>query len=113
MQQIIAKSDLARLLQEDDRLIGGIGRAIASDPEACESLAGGLAAVLSDQLAQAPEIRRKIVAAAIGSDEFKRQIVQKLTLRTRSRDSCRARDHAVDPPGGSLVPHRSAPQLPT
>ena len=110
MPPIIEKSDMVQLIQEDERLVGEIGRAIVDSPVARGSLVGGLASLLSSQLARSPEIRREIVAAAIASDEFKLQIAKKLMLRTRSCDSRRAHGHAEDPLRESLVLEESGPQ---
>ncbi len=74
----IQDNDVVKLLDDED-LIGEIGQALLQDPDAVSDLAGDIADALSDRLSDDPVARGQIVATAIASDEFKREVVKKLT----------------------------------
>ena len=74
----IEEADVVKLLDDSD-LIGSIGAALVEDADAASDLAGDIADALSDRLSQDPAVRAQIVATALESEEFKRQVVRKLT----------------------------------
>lgn len=74
----IEKNDVSSLLEDSD-LIASIGEALVHDPDAASDLAGDIADALSDRLSQDPAVRAQIVATALASDDFKKQVVKKLT----------------------------------
>ncbi len=71
------KSDVRKLLQ-DSKLKDAIARAAVDDPKTMDSLAGDIADKLSDELEDDPEIRQKIVEAAIANPDFKKRVVRKI-----------------------------------
>jgi len=71
------KGDIRKLLH-DSRLREAIIKAAAEDPKTVDSLVGDIADKLSDELEDDPEIKQKIVEAAIASPEFKKRVVRKL-----------------------------------
>ena len=74
---LIGEADVRKLLQ-DLELMGDIAKAVVEVPEAMDDLAEDIADELSDLMEDDPELRRKIVEAAIASPDFKKKIVSKL-----------------------------------
>ena len=71
------KADARKLLHES-RLMTEIAKAVVEDPETLDSVADDIADKLSDELEDNPELRQKIVQAAMASPDFKKKIVRKL-----------------------------------
>jgi len=73
-----AEKDDAQKLLRDSKMRRAIVKAAAEDPETMDSLADDIADKLSDEVEKDPEIRQKIVEAAIASPEFKKTVVRKI-----------------------------------
>ena len=73
----IKEEDVQRLMQNED-LMAEVAKALVADPSAMDEMADDIADKLQDELDDSPELRSRIVDAAIASPEFKKKIVAKL-----------------------------------
>ena len=69
---IIQESDVGRLLQ-DPGLMEELTRAMVEDPETMTSLADDIADKLQDALEDDPDMRKRIVEAAVANPAFKEE----------------------------------------
>ena len=74
---VAEKADVGKLLH-DSKLMTEIAKAMAEDPETLDSLADDIADKLEDALEDDPELRQKIVEAAIASPDLKKKVIRKL-----------------------------------
>jgi len=73
----VEKGDARKLLR-DSKLRTAIAKAAVEDQETLDSLANDISDKLSDELENDPEMRQKIVEAAIASPDFKKRVVRKI-----------------------------------
>ncbi len=71
------KADVRELLK-DQGLMADVAKAVVEDPEAMDDLAEDIADKLSDELEDDPELKKKIVEAAVASPDFRKRIIRKL-----------------------------------
>ena len=74
---LIQESDVGRILQ-DPVLMDEVVKALVEDSDTMDTLADDIADKLSDALEDDSEIRRHLVDAAMGNDQFKKKLVSKL-----------------------------------
>ena len=74
---LIQESDVGRLLQ-DDKLMDEVVTGLVQDSETMDSLADDIADKVQDAMSDDPELRHRLVTAAISNDAFKRRLIQKL-----------------------------------
>jgi len=70
---IIQSSDIRSLLQ-DPELTTEIAKAVAEDAEALDSLANDIAGEIEGEMGNSPDLRKKILEAAMAKSDFKRRL---------------------------------------
>ena len=74
---LIQASDVTSLLEEPE-LATEVAKAVVETPGVMESLADDIAEELEDEIQNAPEFRKQIVAAAMANPEFRKRLAIKL-----------------------------------
>ncbi len=74
---IIQDGDIGRLLQ-DQGLMDAVAKALVEDSATTDSMADDIADKLQDALEDDPDMRKRIVDAAISNDVFRKKIINKL-----------------------------------
>ena len=74
---LIQESDVGSLLQ-DQALMDEVVKAMVEDSSVLDNLADDIADKLQDALEDDPDMRKRIVQAAVTNEVFKRKIVNKL-----------------------------------
>ena len=74
---LIQDGDVGRLLQNPE-LMEEVAKGLLEAPETMDSLADDIADKLQDALEDDPDMRKRIVDAALNNTEFKRKIINKL-----------------------------------
>lgn len=73
----INKADVLNLLQ-DEKLVDEVVKKVVDDPEVLDELAEDVADEISDYLEDDPQIRQRIISAAMKSDDFKKRLIKEL-----------------------------------
>lgn len=73
----IAKEDIKALLK-DEKLIAHIVRKITQDKQALEDLADNVAEQLASTIEDNPEVKKRIIKAALSNPAFKQKIIKRL-----------------------------------
>ena len=73
----IQESDVGKLLQ-DPGLMDDVVKALVADSETMDTLADDIADKLQDALEDDPDMRKRVVEAAVSNEAFKRKIINKL-----------------------------------
>ena len=74
---LIKEGDVGRLLQEP-ALMDDVVKGLVEDSKTMETLADDIADKLQDALEEDPDMRRRLVDAAVTNEVFKRKIINKL-----------------------------------
>ena len=74
---LIQESDVGRIMQ-DPSLMKELIKGLVEDTATMDSLADDIADKLQDALEDDPDMRRRLVDAAVSNSAFKRKIVTKL-----------------------------------
>ena len=74
---LIQESDVERLLR-DEKLMDQVAAALVEDSATMDSLANDIADKVQDAMEDDPELRQRIISAAISNEAFKKRLVSKL-----------------------------------
>ena len=74
---LIQESDVGRLLQ-DEKLMDQVVAGLVEDTQTMNDLADDIADKVQDALGDDPELRQRLVTAAISNEAFRRRLVSKL-----------------------------------
>ena len=74
---LIQESDVDRLLR-DDKLMDQVAAGLVEDSTTMDSLADDIADKVQDAMEDDPELRQRIITAAISNEAFKKRLVTKL-----------------------------------
>ena len=74
---LIQESDVERLLR-DEKLMDQVAAALVEDSATMDSLADDIADKVQDAMEDDPELRQRIISAAISNEAFKKRLVSKL-----------------------------------
>lgn len=74
---LIQESEVGKLLQ-DPELMDQVVTGLMEDSKTMETLASDIADKLQDKLEDDPELRKRLVGAAITNEAFKKRLIDKL-----------------------------------
>jgi hypothetical protein len=74
---LIQESDVGKLMQ-DDQLMDQVVAALVEDTQTMDNLADDIADLVQDALQDDPQMRQRLITAAIANEAFKRRLVTKL-----------------------------------
>ena len=74
---LISESDVGKLMQ-DQELMNAVVAGLVEDSGTMDTLADDIADKVQDALSDDPELRQKLISAAISNDVFKRKLISKL-----------------------------------
>ena len=74
---LIQESDVERLLR-DEALMDQVAAALVEDSATMDTLADDIADKVQDAMEDDPELRQRIISAAISNEAFKKRLVSKL-----------------------------------
>ena len=74
---LIQEADVGMLLH-DEKLMDEVVNGLVADTETMDTLADEIANKVQDALGADPELRQRLITAAMSSDAFKQKLVSKL-----------------------------------
>ena len=74
---LIQESDVGRLMQ-DQKLMDEVVAGLVADSQTMDTLADDIADKVQDALSDDPDLRQRLISAAISNDVFKRKLISKL-----------------------------------
>ena len=74
---LIQESDVGKLMQ-DQQLMEAVVSGLVEDSGTMDTLADDIADKVQDALSDDPELRQKLISAAVSNDVFKRKLITKL-----------------------------------
>jgi hypothetical protein len=74
---LIQESDVGKLLQ-DEELMDQVVTGLVEDSKTMDTLADDIADKMQDSLENDPELRKRLVSAAITNEAFKKRLITKL-----------------------------------
>ena len=74
---LIQESDVERLLR-DEKLMDQVAAGLVEDSQTMDTLADDIADKVQDAMEDDPELRQRIISAAISNEAFKKRLVAKL-----------------------------------
>ena len=74
---LIEESDVSKLMQ-DPQLMEAVVAGLVEDTGTMDPLADDIADKVQDALSDDPELRQKLISAAVSNDVFKRKLITKL-----------------------------------
>ncbi len=74
---LIQESDVGRLLQ-DEALMDQVVTGLVEDTQTMDTLADDIADKVQDAFEEDPDLRQRLITAAIANEAFKRKLVKKL-----------------------------------
>ena len=74
---LIQESDVGKLMQ-DKQLMDAVVAGLVEDSGTMDTLADDIADKVQDALSDDPDLRQRLISAAISNDVFKRKLISKL-----------------------------------
>ena len=74
---LITEADVGRLLQ-DEKLMDQVVHGLVEDAQTMDNLADEIADKVQDAMEDDPELKQRLITAAISNDAFKRKLVNRL-----------------------------------